>query len=104
MRSSNHDWPHTPAFLSLYVPDVDTTIRRALEQGGQLVTEVMTSGITGDRGGRVRDPVGNIWWIQTHQHDVSQEQMHAAFADPGELATMARAQESFDHVMHTLGQ
>jgi len=64
----------------------------------------MTSGITGDRGGRLRDPVGNIWWIQTHQHDVSPEEMHAKFAEPDELATMQRAQESFDQAMNMLGQ
>jgi PhnB protein len=101
---SNDDWPHTPAFLSLYVEDVDATTRLAFKQGVQLVTEVVTSGITGDRGGRFRDPVGNIWWIQTHQHDISQEEMHAKFADSGELATMRRAQESFDQAMHMLGQ
>jgi len=30
----------------------------------------------GDRVGRVRDPLGNIWWIQSHDEDV----------DPAELA------------------
>lgn len=100
----NGDWPPTPAFLSLYVEDVDTTARLALQEGAQLVTEVMTSVITGDRGGRLRDPVGNIWWIQTHLHDVSQEEMHAKFADPAELATMQRAQESFDQAMKIVDQ
>jgi hypothetical protein len=29
----------------------------------------------GDKIGRVRDPAGNIWWIQTHLEDVEPEEM-----------------------------
>ena len=37
--------------------------RRAVAAGGTSVTEV-THLFFGDRVGRVRDPLGNIWWIQ----------------------------------------
>lgn len=59
---SRADWPATPAFLRVYVADGDAVFRRALEAGGTAVTE-MTTMHWGDRVGRVRDPVGNLWWI-----------------------------------------
>jgi PhnB protein len=42
-----------------------------------------------------KDPVGNIWWIQTHLEDVDDATMRELFADPQEAATMRHAQESF---------
>ena len=88
------DWPDTPSFLSVYVDDADAVVARALAAGAALVTEVATSGIVGDRGGRVRDPAGNIWWIQTHLEDVDEATMYERFADPAELAVMRRFQQS----------
>jgi PhnB protein len=89
------DWPDTPSFLSVYVDDVDEVVARAVAAGAVVVTEVTTSRIVGDRGGRICDPVGNIWWIQTHLEDVDEATMRKLFADPGEAATMRRLQESF---------
>ncbi|MCM4080849.1 VOC family protein [Paractinoplanes hotanensis] len=84
-------WPDMPALLSVYVDDVDAVFARAVEAGATVVTEVFTSRIVGDRGGRLCDPVGNIWWVQTHlaEPDLS------AFDDPAELAIMRTAQRSF---------
>ncbi|WP_188192687.1 VOC family protein [Nonomuraea sp. SYSU D8015] len=75
------DWPPTPGFLRLYVPDADATHRRAVEAGGTSVTEV-THLYFGDRVGRVRDPFGNLWWIQTHIEDVSPEELERRLTDP----------------------
>ncbi|MGI5401789.1 VOC family protein [Streptomyces sp. CA-135486] len=75
------DWPATPAFLRLYVEDADTVHRRAVECGGTSVTEV-THLFFGDRVGRVRDPFGNLYWIQTHLEDVSEEEMERRLGDP----------------------
>ena len=58
------DWPDTPSFLSVYVDDVDEVVARAVAAGAVVITEVTTSRIVGDRGGRISDPVGNIWWIR----------------------------------------
>ena len=58
----------------LYVEDADAVYQQALSAGAIPVTE-MTSLIWGDRGGRVRDPLGNIWWIQTHVEDVDSEEV-----------------------------
>jgi PhnB protein len=89
------EWPDTPSFLSVYVADVERTYARALEAGASVVTELMYSGITGDRGGRVEDPVGNIWWLQTHVEDVDPSKVADLFADPHELSVMRTAQETF---------
>ncbi len=68
------EWPATPCFLRLYVPDGDAVYQQALSAGAASVTE-MTSMFWGDRGGRVRDPFGNIWWIQTHVENVDSQEM-----------------------------
>ena len=57
------EWPDTPAFLRLYVADADAVHRQALESGATSVTKV-THLFWGDRVERVRDPFGNLWWIQ----------------------------------------
>lgn len=93
------EWPDMPSLLSVYVDDVDDVVRRALAAGGTIVTEVTTSAIVGDRGGRIKDPVGNIWWIQTHLEDVDGETMRERFQDPAEVAIMERLQQSFDEEM-----
>lgn len=97
------DWPDTPSFLSVYVDDVDEVVARALRAGAVLVTEVTTSRIVGDRGGRIKDPVGNIWWIQTHLEDVDEATMRERFADPEELAVTQRLQQSFEDEMSRRG-
>ncbi|MEV6303151.1 VOC family protein [Actinoplanes sp. NPDC051861] len=96
---SRPEWPDTPALLSVYVDDADAVIARALDAGATLLTEIRTSGIVGDRGGRIVDPVGNIWWIQTHLEDVGPTTMTERFGDPAELAIMRYAQQSFDEEM-----
>ena len=72
----------TPAFIRLYVEDAEAVHRRAVEAGGTSVTEV-THLFFGDEVGRVRDPFGNLWWIQTHIEDVDEEEMGRRMTDPG---------------------
>jgi PhnB protein len=55
-----------PAFLYVYVDDVDATYRRALEAGATSVEEPLDLPY-GDRRGMVRDAWGNLWQIATHQ-------------------------------------
>lgn len=81
MFDAREGWPDTPAFLRLYVADGDAAYQRALQAGATPVT-AMTSLFFGDRVGRIRDPLGNIWWIQEHVEDV----------DPAELARRPRDQ------------
>jgi PhnB protein len=55
-----------PAFLYLYVDDIDATYRRALAAGAVSLEEPWDTPY-GDRRGMVQDPGGNIWQIATHQ-------------------------------------
>jgi uncharacterized glyoxalase superfamily protein PhnB len=89
------DWPDTPSFLSVYVDDADESVARAVAAGATVITELTTSRIVGDRGARIKDPAGNIWWIQAHLYDVDPATLPELFADPAEAATMKELQESF---------
>ena len=55
-----------PAFLYLYVDDVDATYHRALEAGATCLEEPADMPY-GDRRGMVKDPCGNDWQIATHK-------------------------------------
>jgi PhnB protein len=59
-----------PAFLYLYVDDIDATYQRAL-RAGAVSLEAPQDLPYGDRRGMVKDPCGNIWQIATHKEDVS---------------------------------
>ncbi|RZU14243.1 putative glyoxalase superfamily protein PhnB [Kribbella rubisoli] len=98
---SQPDWPDTPSFLSVFVDDADATVARAVDAGATIVTELTTSKIVGDRGARIKDPAGNIWWIQTHLYDVDPADLPTLFADPTEAAAMRRLQESFAKEMRS---
>ena len=54
-----------PAFLYLYVEDVDATYKRALEAGA-VSLEQPAEMPYGDRRAMVKDPFGNDWQIATH--------------------------------------
>jgi PhnB protein len=71
---ARENWSETPCFLRLYVHDSDRVYEQALKAGAVSVTEMRTH-MFGDRVGRVRDPFGNIWWIQTHREDVDANEL-----------------------------
>jgi uncharacterized glyoxalase superfamily protein PhnB len=87
MFDSRPGWPPLPAFLRLYVHDADATHRQAVAAGGTSVADV-THLFFGDRIGRVRDPLGNIWWIQTHIEDLDLNEMALRARKPEHLAAM----------------
>jgi len=60
--------------LMLYVPDVDATVKRAVDAGAKLDRAVEDK-FYGDRMGSIKDPFGHIWYIATHIEDVSPEEM-----------------------------
>lgn len=95
MFDAKKEWQDTPSFLSIYIEDADDVFAQALKAGATPVTEVTTVNIVGDRGGRVRDPFGNIWWIQTHLKDVTPEEAARLLQDPKELSVMQKMQETF---------
>ena len=57
-------WPPVPSHVHIYVNDVDTIYRRALEEGGTSVQEPMKKEDEDKRGG-VKDAGGTTWWIAT---------------------------------------
>ena len=63
-----------PCMLHLYVDDADATYQRALAAGATSV-EPPADKFYGDRGGLVRDPGGNLWWIATHIEDVPPDEL-----------------------------
>jgi PhnB protein len=87
------DWRETPAFVRLYVADGDAVFTRAIAAGATAVTE-MTELFWGDRVGRVRDPLGNLWWIQTRVADLSPEEMMRRAALPEFVEAMAYVQSA----------
>jgi PhnB protein len=64
----------SPVTLSLYVNDVDAVAARAVAAGATLLRPVADQ-FYGDRGGKLRDPFGHVWWLATHIEDVSPEEM-----------------------------
>jgi uncharacterized glyoxalase superfamily protein PhnB len=89
------DWPDTPSMLRVYVDDADATFARATAAGARVVTP-LDDAAWGDRGGRVRDPLGNIWWVVQHVEDVSPDEMVVRLQDPKYAESMARAQSTLD--------
>lgn len=90
---SYEGWPETPAFVRLYVGDADAAHRQALAAGASSVTRV-TELFWGDRVGRVRDPFGNIWWLQSHATDVPEQELQARMEEPAMLEGMRYVQQS----------
>lgn len=58
------DWPPVPSHVHLYVPDVDTTYRKALDAGATSVQAPVKKQDKDKRGG-VKDAGGTTWWIAT---------------------------------------
>ena len=54
-----------PAFLYIYVRDVDAAYRRAVELGAEALEEPQDL-LYGDRRAMIRDAWGNTWQIATH--------------------------------------
>lgn len=59
------NYPGFPAWLHVYVPDVDATYQEALEAGGSSVQAPARKEGDPDKRGGVKDPAGNTWWIST---------------------------------------
>jgi PhnB protein len=83
----------TPGLLRLYVEDGDAAFRRAVAAGATPVTQ-LTELAWGDRVGRVRDPLGNIWWIQERTEEPSPDEVARRFQDPKFTEGMQYVQSS----------
>jgi len=64
----------TTAGIFMYVEDVDAVVKKAVDEGATVASEV-TDQFWGDRFGSVTDPYGHSWSIATHVEDVPPEEM-----------------------------
>ena len=56
----------------------------------------MTDLFFGDRVGRVRDPQGNVWWIQARVEEVDPEEMEKRAGEKEYVDAMRYVQGSLD--------
>jgi uncharacterized glyoxalase superfamily protein PhnB len=74
LGDSSPEFEPTRTSIHLYVDDVDSMYRRALEAGGESLREPEDQ-FYGDRSAGIKDRFGNQWWLATHVEDVSPEEM-----------------------------
>lgn len=103
MFDAKDAWPDTPSFLNLYVENCDHVHQAALQAGATTVTPLSTNA-WGDRGSRIRDPFGNIWWIQTHVEDVAEDEMATRMSEERYLNDMRVSTETLDREMRTINE
>jgi PhnB protein len=76
--------------LFMYVEDVDTQFKKALDAGAQVDMPVADM-FWGDRYGRVVDPFGHVWALATHKQDLTADEIRkagqAAMAEMAKRAT-----------------
>jgi PhnB protein len=64
----------TPAFLFIYVKDVDAVIEHAVQLGATLKRPAQDQ-FYGDRDGFIIDPFGHGWTIASHVEDVAPDEL-----------------------------
>lgn len=69
----------SPVGLMIYVDDVDTVFKQAIEAGGTEMKPVQDQ-FYGDRSGTLTDPFGHTWTVATHKEDVSPEEIDKRLA------------------------
>jgi uncharacterized glyoxalase superfamily protein PhnB len=68
-----------PAFLYVYVQDVDSTYQRAIAANA-ISLEAPAEMPYGDRRAMLKDPWGNVWQFATHLRDLSAAEIHSRLA------------------------
>ena len=89
------EWPTMPSLLRVFVPNADEAFAKSLAAGAEVVTELGDSAF-GQRGGRIKDPFGNIWWVTSHVEDVPEDVMWRRMQDPVYAEQMRVAQATLD--------
>ncbi|QTE02947.1 VOC family protein [Streptomyces cyanogenus] len=89
------DWPVMPSLLRVFVTDADEAFSRAVAAGSHVVTPLADDAF-GQRGGRIKDPFGNIWWVVARVEEVSEGEMWKRLRQPEYAEVMRVAQETLD--------
>ena len=72
--------PGFPAYLFIYVEDVDAVIARSAELGATVQRPAQDQ-FYGDRDGYIIDPFGHGWTVASHVEDVSPEELGRRMAE-----------------------
>jgi PhnB protein len=72
--------PGSPAWLYLYVEDVDAVIAQAVAHGATLARPAADQ-FYGDRDGYIIDPFGHGWTIASHVEDVTPDELARRMAE-----------------------
>lgn len=89
---SKADWAPTPAFLNLYVEDIEKTYQKALQLEAISVTDI-TSLWFGEKVCRIIDPFGNLWWINQRIEEVD-------FTNPEAIGKRAATPEAINGITY----
>lgn len=95
MFDSRPEWPPFPCFINLYVDDSEALYNQAVKAGATSMTKIVTQS-WGDKGGRIIDPFGNVWWLTSHVEDVSLDEMAKRSQQDEYIKAMEYAQSSFN--------
>jgi PhnB protein len=79
LGDTNEQTGPRPATLHLYLPDADAVYARAVAAGAESLRAPVDQAY-GDREASVRDRFGNVWYIATHQEEVTDEEMMQRWA------------------------
>ena len=69
-----------PVSLHVYVEDVDSVFKRALDAGAT-ERQALEDKFYGDRSGSFEDPFGHVWNVASHVEDVPPEEMEKRAAE-----------------------
>jgi PhnB protein len=70
----------TPVSLHVYVEDVDSVFRQALDAGAT-ERQPLENKFYGDRSGTFEDPFGHVWNVASHVEDVPPDEMEKRAAE-----------------------
>jgi len=73
---------------------------RAVAAGATVVTR-LTELAWGDRVGRVRDPLGSLWWIQERVSEPTPEELARRYQDPRFTEAMHYLRSTLAHALDT---
>lgn len=74
MGRASDQFKALPCMTHIYVPDVDATFQKALDQGATPMMEPADQ-FYGDRSGGVKDKYGFMWWMATNKEQLSPEEL-----------------------------
>lgn len=91
-------WPTTPAFIQVYVEDVEKTLALGEGLGSKIVTK--PTNFYGDTFSRMLDPFGNLWWI--YQHSGEEVERASESTDDTQDADWDVSSDSLNYIHDTI--